>query len=141
MSDSNQTLSTEEAFENVYHGVHKRAFFHRLAQHGIVPQSEKEAEELLDIGSKVELAAATKASQPAVAHESRFTKANSDLGTAMTAQGILAPEKQAAEPNGPSPEAQAAAWDLAQDPVLFKSAEILQAANGETEPVAAGETE
>ena len=137
MSDSENTLGVEEAFGNVYHGIHKRAFFHRLAQHGVVPQSEKEAEELLDMGAKVVMASANPALQQAADQESRFTKASTALNDALAEQGLIAPEeKQAAQQGDLSLEAQAAAWELAQDPEIFKSAEVLQAER-EQEPAAA----
>lgn len=126
--DSNETLGVEEAYGHVYHNVHKRAFFHRLSQHDIVPQTEKEAEELLDMGSKVVMASANPVLQQAAAGESRFTKASQALNGALASQGLISPEeKQAMPDNDLSTEAQAAAWELAQDPAVFKSAEVLQA--------------
>lgn len=135
--DSNSTdLGIEEAFGNVYCGVHDRAFFHRLAQYGIVPQTEKEADDLRAISAKVVAASANPALQQAANQESRFAKASAALDEALADQGIMsAQQKQAAE-SGLSNEAQAAAWELAQDPLIFKSAEVLQAAR-EAEPAKA----
>lgn len=136
----NTSLGVQEAFGNVFHGVHKRAFFHRLAQHGHVPQSDQEAQELLDMGAKVATASTNPVLQQAAAKESRFTKANAALNDALAERGLLLPaQKQADGQSDLSLEAQAAAWELAQDSLLFKSAEVLQAER-ESEPAAAKTT-
>lgn len=142
MSDDSKNtddLGVPQATENIFHGVHKRAYFHRLAQYGIVPQTEKEAAELLDMGAQIAEASANPALKQAAEQESRFTKASDALNEALVEQGIIAPsQKQAAVMNGgPSLEAQAAAWELAQDPSIFKSAEVLQA-NREAQAATAG---
>ena len=49
MPESNTLPSSEQAHD-VVTDIHKRAFFGRLEQHGIVPATEKEAYALLDLG-------------------------------------------------------------------------------------------
>jgi hypothetical protein len=142
MSDSDQkTMGADEAYQRVFHGVHKRAFLHRLGQHGIVPQTEKEASDLLEIGAKVVLASGNQSLQQAAAEDSRFTKANEALDTALSELGVPDQNATQKQANGLSQEAEAAAWDLAKEPELYASVEVLKQAQEEQVVAAAGESE
>lgn len=134
MADESNVLGVDESFANIFHGVHKRAFFHRLYQYGIEPQTEQEAEDLMGIGAKIAAAEANPALRNAAAQESRFAKASAALDDALAGAG----SGYQPQAGNVSPEAQAAAWELAQDPVIFKSAQVLCEAREQAgEPAAA----
>ena len=54
MSDNDQALpDVGEAYNNLFEGVHANVFFGKLANHGIQPQNEKEAADLLELAGKL----------------------------------------------------------------------------------------
>ena len=54
MSDKEQALpELETAYNNLFEGVHANVFFGKLANHGIDPQNEKEAADLLELAGRL----------------------------------------------------------------------------------------
>lgn len=45
-----EVTNQEEAYTVLFTELHAPAFFHKLASHGVVPQNDREREELLDLG-------------------------------------------------------------------------------------------
>ena len=128
-------MTSKEANDLIV-GVHNQAFFGYLEQHGIRPQTEKEAQDLLELAGMIEQAAPT----PAVA-PSRFGGVKQALAKVLgLPEAPQAPgfSKQSASVGVQlSPAlidgANQAAAELLQDPtmyeaVLLKQAELKQAA-------------
>lgn len=43
-------LSADDAYQLIYENVHAPSFFQKLAEHGIVPQTQAESKDLLELG-------------------------------------------------------------------------------------------
>ena len=140
----NQVMDPQAAHDIVL-GIHKRAFLGRLEQFGIVPENEKEAAALLDLGWSLfqhELTGegAEKQASAVDYGDGPFAHAKRALDE-LTASAEVAPgfpAKQAsAEPVAPLPEvpselveaAYNAAYDLAHDPAVYTAAIVKRAAN------------
>ena len=108
----------QSAANTVAAGVHDRAFFHKLAERGIVPSSEAEAQSLSDLSLKLAEAAVAIESQPEKTAENRFAGA------------VSAFDKLAGHDATPAEDARIkeAAQQLANDPAIFAAAETLLAA-------------
>ena len=120
MSDKEQALpELETAYNNLFEGVHANVFFGKLANHGIEPQNEKEAADLLELAGRLRGVD----NEEKEAGDSRFANPVGALNEVLgeTPQGKQA---QAQE------EAQAykqAAAALAQEPVFYNSVLALKA--------------
>ena len=120
MSDNEQALpELETAYNNLFEGVHANVFFGKLANHGIDPQNEKEAADLLELAGRLRGVD----NEEKEAGDSRFANPVGALNEVLgeTPQGKQA---QAQE------EAQAykqAAAALAQEPVFYNSVLALKA--------------
>lgn len=120
MSDKEQALpELETAYNNLFEGVHANVFFGKLANHGIDPQNEKEAADLLELAGRLRGVD----NEEKEAGDSRFANPVGALNEVLgeTPQGKQA---QAQE------EAQAykqAAAALAQEPVFYNSVLALKA--------------
>ena len=120
MSDKEQALpELETAYNNLFEGVHANVFFGKLANHGIDPQNEKEAADLLELAGRLRGVD----NEEKEAGDSRFANPVGALNSVLseTPQGRQA---QAQE------EAQAykqAAAALAQEPVFYNSVLALKA--------------
>ena len=120
MADNDQALpEVGEAYNNLFEGVHANVFFGKLANHGIEPQNEKEAADLLELAGRLRGVD----NEEKEAGDSRFANPVGALSDVLgeTPQGRLA---QAQE------EAQAykqAAAALAQEPVFYNSVLALKA--------------
>ena len=120
MSDKDQALpELETAYNNLFEGVHANVFFGKLANHGIDPQNEKEAADLLELAGRLRGVD----NEEKEAGDSRFANPVGALNEVLgeTPQGKQA---QAQE------EAQAykqAAAALAQEPVFYNSVLALKA--------------
>ena len=120
MSDKEQALpELETAYNNLFEGVHANVFFGKLANHGIEPQNEKEAADLLELAGRLRGVD----NEEKEAGDSRFANPVGALSDVLgeTPQGKQAPAQE---------EAQAykqAAAALAQEPVFYNSVLALKA--------------
>jgi hypothetical protein len=101
------------ASSNILRGVYAPAYLHKLAEYGYVAHTEKEAEELLELGFKL---AEVKATQPGN-NQSKYASAISLLDQHTGAKVQVADH-----------QLKQAAAQLAQDPALYASALVLQEA-------------
>jgi len=134
-----QLPSPDVAYQNLFDGVHQQVFFGKLASHGIQPQTEKEAQDLLLLAGRLRHVDLAKS-----AGDSRFGEALSDLDAAMGQEGFL---KQAQEEEEELAIKEAAAQAMA-DPTIYNSVLSLKAHEAsmalgqgqqkEPEPAAAG---
>ncbi len=114
MSNENEL---QEAWNCYVQDVAYRAFFHKLAQHGIEPQNENEAVELINLSQK--LAEAEQHTKSASTN--RFAEINRGIDEQFQQLGIGHREKQAAEE-----EIKALTWELSKDPKIAESIVKLQ---------------
>lgn len=120
MSDNKQALpEVGEAYNNLFEGVHANVFFGKLANHGIQPQNEKEAADLLELAGKLRGVDDNQKE----AGDSRFANPvgalNEVLSETPQGQQVQAQEEEATY--------KSAAAQLAQDPVFYNSVLALKA--------------
>ncbi len=96
---------------NILHGVYAPAYFQKLAERGYTAKNEKEAQELIELGLKL----AEVGAQPQTSR--------SKYATAVNAFDSLSRGEQDADY-----QLKQAAVQLAQDPAIYASAMVLQAA-------------
>jgi len=121
---STPTLPTpDEAFALLSAQVHQQAFFGKLAQAGISPQTEKEASDLLQMAGNLR-AAGYDAAQPAPASQtdSPITKAAEKLATQLGQDPAAANRDHAIK---------SACAQLAQDPNVYNAVLSLKADEAE----------
>lgn len=148
----NNTMDLNQA-HNVVLDLHKRAFFGRLKQHGIEPETAKEAAALLDLGFDIFT------QQP----QEKTAEHQVDYGDGLFAQakkaydnvtqseeiapGFPAVKKASASLNMAPPQlppalvdqAFNAAYELAHDPTVYQAAVIKRASNEAAWLAATGE--
>jgi len=132
---SNQLPDEQTAYATIIETVDKRAFFHKMAQLGIVPETAEEADSLYNLSFKVAELAAQQGDSPFAAPQ---TKTGSD----RFAEAHIALDKMAGVAPPTSNEASEAALAFAQDPNVYASTLVLKhaeatAAAPEAEPAAA----
>ena len=124
--DEKLAATLQDAWSTVVTEAHGRAFLGRLAELGHVPQTEKEAYALLDLGFKL----------AAVEAQPEFQKAasaNAPVGPYEAAsqhldQFLTGTVKQAATGDEPDDACWAIAAELAQDSRVFSAATLVKAA-------------
>ena len=134
MSDTQQTQlpNVENAHAVIMEGVHKRAFLHKMSQHGHNPQTAEEADHLVQLGFKVAAAVEQQGGDPF----------NDPAGAKTAAAGPYAQLDQAfdshfggqdspVQEKTASAEAEDAAWNLFQDPDIYNSALSLKTAEAQ----------
>ncbi len=120
MAANQQQLPDEQtAYETIIETVDKRAFFHKMAQLGIVPETAEEAASLYNLSFKVAELAEQRDADPFVAPQ---TKTGSD----RFAEAHTALDKMAGAASPPSNEASEAALAFAQDPGIYASTLVLK---------------
>lgn len=138
----NQVMNPQAAHEIVL-GIHKRAFLGRLEQLGIVPETEKEAAALVDLGWTLfqrEMVEGGEKQASADYGDGPFAQAKQALDTVLSQEEVAPgfPAKQASAtqieplPEVPSELVEAAynaAYDLAHDPAIYTAAVVKRAAN------------
>ena len=120
MSDKEQALpELETAYNNLFEGVHANVFFGKLASHGIAPQNEKEAADLLELAGRLRGVD----NEEKEAGDSRFANPVGALNEVLgeTPQGKQAQAQEEA------PAYKQAAAALAQEPVFYNSVLALKA--------------
>jgi hypothetical protein len=115
----------ETALGVIMDGVHKRAFLGRLRELGHVPQTEKEADALVQLGFNLAAAEAdpllNKRAEQA-AQPGPYATALQDLNK------VLGVPKQASAEGDLDDVSVAGAYELARDPTIFTSALVLKQA-------------
>lgn len=133
MSTENQFVlpDVQSATDTVFHGVHRRAFLHKLAQCGHRPETEAEADALVELGFK--LASADPDSVvPADPFDGQVAPAMGKYAAASAdLDAVLGLSKQGGDEN------MEAAFQLAQDPEIYAAALSIKSA--EAEQVAAAQ--
>lgn len=120
MSDNEQALpELETAYNNLFEGVHANVFFGKLANHGIDPQNEKEAADLLELAGRLRGVD----NEEKEAGDSRFAN---PVGALSEVLGETPQGKQAQAQEEAQAYKQAAAA-LAQEPVFYNSVLALKA--------------
>ena len=120
MSDKEQALpELETAYNNLFEGVHANVFFGKLANHGIDPQNEKEAADLLELAGRLR----DVDNEEKEAGDSRFAN---PVGALSEVLGETPQGKQAQVHEEAQAYKQAAAA-LAQEPVFYNSVLALKA--------------
>lgn len=120
MSDKEQALpELETAYNNLFEGVHANVFFGKLANHGIDPQNEKEAADLLELAGRLRGVD----NEEKEAGDSRFAN---PVGALSEVLGETPQGKQAQAQEEAQAYKQAAAA-LAQEPVFYNSVLALKA--------------
>ena len=119
----------ETAYNNLFNGVHARVFFNKCAAAGIAPQTQQEAQLMLDIAGDLRLAKQAAAKQ-ADDQSNPFVRMRQGLRSALEAKGLDVGIKQAAAQDQDY-QIKQAALDLSQDPTLYNSVLALKAAEAE----------
>jgi hypothetical protein len=118
----------QEAYAHLFTNVHQRAFFHKLASHGIEPQTPKEAQDLLELAGKLRVAAEDPSVKQAMAgDDSRFGAANAALDNLLGQE----PAYKQAQAQEQTVAIKQAAAHLAQDPDIYNSVLALKVAEAE----------
>lgn len=153
MSTGLQLPPATQAHETIV-GLHKRAFFGRLAQYGIQPPNAQEADALLDLGVGLTHHAAAPEQKQAAANPGAeygggffanclyaFDNFIGKQGAAPGFEGVgkqahtlSGQQKQAQGPEAELPPALVdscyqTAWQLAQDPAIYGAAVVKRAEN------------
>jgi len=115
----------QTAYQNVFDGVAQRVFFHKLAQLGHVPRTQKQASDLLDLAGKLRLVEEEAAVKQAEDAYDPFAAANSALDQVL-AQAGFGSVKAAAEQDELMSMKQAASIVM-QDPLIYDSVLALKA--------------
>jgi hypothetical protein len=122
---ANATLPDPKvAYETLFDNVHAQAFFGQLAAHGIVPATQKEAADLLDMGGKLRAYAQDPAVKQAAAANSPISAAAAELDAML---GDSPVGKQAAAQERVVAVKRAAAA-LAQHPDIYNAVVSLRQA-------------
>lgn len=120
MSDNEQALpEVGEAYNNLFEGVHANVFFGKLANHGIQPQNEKEAADLLELAGKLRGVDDNQKE----AGDSRFANPVGALDEVLSET----PQGQQAQAQEEEATYKSAAAQLAQEPVFYNSVLALKA--------------
>ena len=120
----------QTAFNNLMSGVHGRVFFGKLASYGIVPQSEKQAAAMLELGGKLRVASQHEQVKQAEDANDPILMANAALDRVMSQHGLDGQFKQAAA-NDEAHAIRQAAANLAGDPTIYNSVLALKAAEAQ----------
>lgn len=115
----------QTAYQNLFDGVDQRVFFNKLSSLGYVPQNEKQARELLELGGKLQAVDEEVAVKQAEDSNDPFTAANRALDEVLGQNGFQS-QKQAAV-NEEVYAIKNAAAQLSQDPVFYNSVLSLKA--------------
>lgn len=107
-------MTVDAAIDKVTADVHNRAFFHKLAQRGYQPQTEQEANDLLQLSEKLAAAQDAVASQPQQHGQSKFAHAVAALDNIL-GYGETAEDARIKE----------AAVELTNDPEIFNAVQTL----------------
>jgi hypothetical protein len=131
MAGNNQAVlpDPQTAYRNLFDGVHQRVFFHKMAQLGYVPQTEKQAEWMLEMAGKLRLVDEEAAVKEAADAQDPFAAANAALDAALGRAGFQSVQKAAYDDEVLSIKQAAAAW--AEHPEIYNSVLSLKAAEAE----------
>ena len=129
----NQLPDEQTAYKTIIETVDKRAFFHKMAQLGIVPETVEEADSLYSLSFKVaELAEQQGASL--------FGAPQTKTGSDRFAEANTALDKMAGVAPPASNEVAEAALAFAQDPSVYASTLVLKHAEASALAEEAGQT-
>lgn len=115
------------AYDTLVRDVYARTFFGRLAAHGLQPQSEKQAEDLLAMAGKLRVIAEDDRVKAAEAANDPIARANQSVDGLMRRMGIGGHDKAASAQAATAARRQAAVR-LAGDPALYNAALSYKAA-------------
>jgi hypothetical protein len=118
----------KQAYDHLYRNVHSEVFFGRLAQAGISPANEKEAQDLLDLGMKLRVAKQQK--QAADTPDSFISRASRGLDNVLADAGIDTGIKSAAAQQQDESLDQVLE-KLAADPDIYNSVLSLKSAEAD----------
>ena len=121
MSNEPKLPSPEEAYKNLFDGVHTQVFFGKLASYGIQPATEKEAMDLLTLAGQLRH---VDGSEKQAAEQSRFEGATSALGSIIGETPAGRQQQAAASEQA----VKQAAEELMQDADIYNSVLSLKAA-------------
>ena len=121
MSNEPKLPSPEEAYKNLFDGVHTQVFFGKLASYGIQPATEKEAMDLLTLAGQLRH---VDGSEKQAAESSRFSGAVDALDSIYTET----PAGQAQKSAAADLAIEKAAEELMENPEIYNSVLSLSAA-------------
>ncbi len=113
------------AFQNLTYGVRMKAFFHKLASHGLVPQNETQAQNFLKLAEDIRYYKQHPQVKQASAAADPVAAAVQDLEAHMQRQGLL--QKNA----GDELFINRIADEFAADPTMFNSVLSLKVAEAQ----------
>ena len=125
MAEQNQLPEPQAAYDTIIENVHKRAFFHKMAQLGHVAETVEEANSLISLGFKVAEMTAGQADPFQPQPEKQAGSANR---FAMADEAL---DKMAGVAPQPTNEASQAALSFAQDPEVYRATLVLKAAEAQ----------
>jgi hypothetical protein len=114
----------QEAYDNLFQGVHSRVFFAKCASAGIRPGNADEAAWMLEMAGKLRQVSEAPAVKQAAAESSIFFQMNRDLDTVLAKQGFDVGGRRAAPAELGIKQA---AQTLASDPLFYNSVLALKA--------------
>lgn len=76
------------AYDHLFSNIHARAFYSRLAQHGLAPANEKQAQEYLELAGKLRAIEADPRVKAAEAQNDPIAEVNRALDGAMERHGL-----------------------------------------------------
>lgn len=115
------------AFDNLFARVHHPVFFEKLAAAGFVPQTEAQAQTLLEMGAQLDAVAASPQVKQAEAANDPIQLAKTALDSLLAANGFATEAvKQAGDVGAAAIRRVAQA--LAADPAIYNSVLTLKAA-------------
>lgn len=88
MHQGQQTADEQEAYNLLYNEIHAPIFFEKLAERGIVPQTEQEVDALLNMGASLMQSQAVARQKQAQAQGSFILKAAESLDAALADRGL-----------------------------------------------------
>jgi hypothetical protein len=118
--NQNNLMTPEEAYDVLVAQVHAPVFFEKLAKvYGIVPQTAKQAQDLLQMAGTLRNVHETETTKAAAAQGDLVSEAKQDLDRILSQYGY-----QPLPDNDPG--VKQAAWNLAGTPMLREAALVFQ---------------
>lgn len=129
-NEHNQLPDPDDAYATVFEGVYKRAFFSQLASRGLQPHNQKEAEDMLQLASRLQ--AAERQHQQKQAEESGnfYKQALDDLNRLLGVEDANGPAQEAARRQYQQ-SVKSAAEQLTDDPDVYNAVLALKSAEAD----------
>jgi len=117
----------DTAYQNLFDGIHQRVFFNKMAAYGYVPQTPAQAQYMLEMAGTLRAVEQEAAVKQAADENDPYFLAKQHLNQVLGVHGLDGGIKQAQAQNDAFAIKQAA-YELANDPLLYNSVLSLKAA-------------